>query len=291
MKKNIVMLSLLGMVAGFIVIPTAFVFAKSKKNLVAIGGSISEVVVALGHEKSLLAVDASSVYPSSLRKLPKVGYWLKLSQEGILSLKPSIVVASEMSKPKEVLEGLKNFGVKTYFIDDKPTFASVKKKIKQVGEILHEEKKAEQVIQRLNTNVTQMEKEIKQNKKSNKKVLFLFYRSDEKMMAVGNNSAASTLIELSGAKNAVDFSNYRILAPEALAKLNPDIIIVGDIEGNEFDTNNIKNKAILLTQAAKNKQIYRVDMLLASGFSTRFDSALEKFSCFIHENTLSYCKK
>lgn len=291
MKKNISTIVLWGMVAGFVGMPTAFVLAKSKKNLVAIGGSVSEVVVALGHEKDLLAVDASSVYPSSLRKLPKVGYWLKLSQEGILSLKPSIVLASEKSKPKEVLEGLKNFGVKTFLIDDKPTFISVKKKIKQVGDILHEQKKAEQIIQRLDGNVARMQKEIKKHKKSSKKVLFLFYRNDEKIMAVGNNTAAAALIELSGAKSAVDFSNYRILSPEALAKLNPDVIIVGDIEGNEFNINNIKNKAILLTQAAKNKQIYRVDMLLASGFSTRFDSALEKFSCFIHENKLAYCKK
>lgn len=257
------------------------------KGLVSIGGSVSELVVALGHEKDLAAVDLSSVYPTSLARLPKVGYWLRLSQEGILSLKPKMVLASEFSKPAEVLSALKNFGIETHLIDDKPNYNSVIKKIEQVGKILKEEKKAQQLVSKIEANVKKAQREIKN---SDKKVLFLFYRTDSKLMAAGKNTAADYLMGFVGASNAVDFSNYRIISQEAMIALNPDVIIIGDIEGSRFDVSKVDNKAILLSQAGKTKQVYRVDMLVTSGFGARFDEAVFSFSCFVNQNKLSFCK-
>lgn len=266
------------------------IIAQTKpQRVVAIGGSISEIICALGHEADLTAVDISSIYPDSLAKLPQIGYWLHLSQEGILSLKPSLVVASEYSKPKEVLLGLKKFGVKTYLIDDKPTIESVEKKILQIGKIFHEEKKAQAMVQRMKTNTAKVKRETKENSSQNNKVLFIFYRSDSKIMAAGKDTPANTLIRLSGTQNAVNFDNYKILSQEAMVKINPDVIIVGDLPGNRFNAKDMQNKAMQITAAYKNKRIYNMDMLLVSGFGARFDKALMEFSCKVNNNKLSYC--
>ncbi len=257
-------------------------------RIVSVGGSISEAVVALGHEKEIVAVDLTSAYPKSLNKLPKVGYWLMLSKEGILSQKPSMVIASEKSKPKDVMSTLKSFGIKTYLIEDKDNFKSALNKISQIGDILNEKQKAKQIVNRIKTNIAKVEKEVK---KTDKKVLFLFSRGGDKVVAVGKHTKIDFLIEKSGGKNIADFRSFRTITKESIAKINPDVIIVGDMEGSRYDVNSLHDDSLKLTNAYKNKQIYTIDMLLATGFSVRLDEAYEKMSCLINENKLSFCKE
>ncbi len=258
------------------------------EKIVSVGGSISETIVALGHEKELVAVDLTSMYPQSLNKLPKIGYWLKLSKEGILSTKPNMVIASEKSKPKEVLNSLKSFGIKTYLIEDKNTFKSALNKITQIGDILNERQKAKEITTRIEKNIAKVQKELKP---THKKVLFLFSRGGNKVMAVGKHTQIDTMISQSGGKNVADFSSFRTITKEALVKINPDVIIIGDIDGARYDINKLHDESLKLTTAYKNKQIYTIDMLLATGFSVRLDEAYMKMSCFINDNKLSFCKE
>ena len=71
---------------------------------VSAGGAFSEWVVALGGESKLVGVDSTSQYPQSLRSLPGVGYQRGLAAEGILALKPDILVGSNEMGPPPVLE-------------------------------------------------------------------------------------------------------------------------------------------------------------------------------------------
>lgn len=261
-------------------------FASDK--IVSVGGSVSETIAALGSQDKLVGVDLSSVYPHSLNKLPKVGYWLKLSKEGILSLKPDMIIASEYSKPKEALETLKGFGIKTYLIDDKPTLQSAVKKITQIGEILSKQKQAKEITNRIEKNISKIKKEIKAK---DKKVLFLFYRGGDKLMAAGKNTHIDELIKQSGAKNIATFSNYRIMSKESIIKENPDVIIIGDIPNNRFDLSKFKDSSLKLTKASKNNAIYNIDMLLVSGFAVRVDEAFKKVSCMVNDQALSFCKE
>lgn len=278
MKKLIITFSIL----------LSFLSGDTKNKIVSIGGSITETIVALGHEKDLIAVDLTSMHPKSVKKLPNIGYWLQVSKEGILSLRPSLVIASEKSKPKEVLSSLKSFGIKTHLIDDKPSFDSAIKKVEQIGKILNEKEKATKIINRIKSNIKKVEKEVKQ---TNKKVLFLFSRGTDKVMGVGKNTDIDVLITKSGAKNVANFKNFRIITKESIAKINPDVLIIGDIDGARYDVNNLHDNSLKVTNAYKNKQIYTIDMLMASGFSVRVDEALFKMSCIINKNKLSFCKE
>lgn len=156
-------------------------------KIVSVGGSITETIVALGHGNQLIGVDLSSAYPKEITsKLPNVGYWLTLPQEGILSLKPEVVIVSSKAKPKKVIDTLTEYGIKTYIINDEPSLDSAKKKIKQVGEILGESEKATYIIARIENNVSKIKEEIKG--KSKPKVLFLFSRGEGTIMAAGTET-------------------------------------------------------------------------------------------------------
>eukprot|EP01029_Cantina_marsupialis_P026329 TRINITY_DN70486_c2_g1_i1.p1 TRINITY_DN70486_c2_g1~~TRINITY_DN70486_c2_g1_i1.p1 ORF type:complete len:276 (+),score=38.54 TRINITY_DN70486_c2_g1_i1:490-1317(+) len=254
-------------------------------KIVSVGGSMTETVVALGHENDLIGVDLSSSYPKEITsKLPNVGYWLSLPQEGILSLKPEVVIVSSLAKPKKVVEELPKYGIKTYIIEDKPSIESAKNKIKQIGEILNENEKAEKIISRIDTNISKINKEIKGKEKP--KVLFVFSRGEGTLMAAGPKTKPGVMIELAGGKNAVEFEQYSKISPESILKMNPDVII----KTNHAGDSGINESILSSTNAGKNKQIYSMDMLLISGFTVRTDKALQDLSCMLNKQQLSFCK-
>ncbi|QKF68609.1 hemin ABC transporter, substrate-binding protein HutB [Arcobacter venerupis] len=254
-------------------------------KIVSVGGSITETIIALGHEKELIGVDQSSIYPKEVTsKLPNVGYWLTLPQEGILSLKPEVVIISSQAEPKKVVESLPKYGIKTYIIEDKPSLESAKIKIKQIGEILGEDKKASEIINRIENNFLKMKEEIKD--KDRPKVLFLFSRGEGTVMAAGTQTKPGVMINLAGGENVVNSKQYTKISSESILEMNPDVIITSNHAGESGLDNNIVSS----TNAGKNNQIYSMDMLLISGFTVRVDTALQKLSCILNNQQLTYCK-
>ncbi|MCT7445818.1 heme/hemin ABC transporter substrate-binding protein [Aliarcobacter skirrowii] len=262
---------------------SSFVYAS---KIVSVGGSITETIVALGHQDKLIGVDLSSAYPKEVTsKLPNVGYWLDLPQEGILSLKPEVVITSNRAEPRKFIEELPKYGIKTHIIDDDSSIESAKKKILQVGEVLNEKEKAQIIVDRIEKNVTKMQEEIKDKDKP--KVLFLFSRGEGTTMAAGTETKPGVMIGLAGGQNVITLKQYSQISPESMLQMNPDIIITSNHGGDV----GVKQSALASTNAGKNNKIYSMDMLLISGFTVRVDTALQELSCMIYDNKLSYCNK
>ena len=62
--------------------------AQSAERLVAAGGSLIELIYAIGAGNYVVGVDETTSYPPETAALPHIGYWKQLSSEGILSLHP-----------------------------------------------------------------------------------------------------------------------------------------------------------------------------------------------------------
>lgn len=60
--------------------------AQSADRLVVAGGSLSELIYAMGIGNRVVGVDETTSYPPETAALPHIGYWKQLSSEGILSL-------------------------------------------------------------------------------------------------------------------------------------------------------------------------------------------------------------
>ena len=61
-------------------------------RVISVGGSVTEIVYALGAGSKLVAVDQTSLHPPEAQDLPDVGYLRALSAEPILSLAPDLVL-------------------------------------------------------------------------------------------------------------------------------------------------------------------------------------------------------
>lgn len=253
-------------------------YANKAERLVVIGGTLTEIVFSLGAGESVVGVDATSVYPTATKDIKNLGYRQGISLEGVLSLKPNLVLASSKLTPKELIKQLKDLGVKTVVVKEDDSFESAKEKIKEIAEVLSKNKEGIQLLEKLQNDLNSIEEN---EKLANLKVLFVYARGGNRVFLSGKETSAHEMIKLSGAKNA--FSSvvgFRPITTEALVKGNPDVIVM--LKSGEASLKTAENSiwslpGVAMTTAGKNKNLILVDDLSFMGFGPRSANELLKF--------------
>src|SRR3546814_19986504 len=83
------------LLAGACVAPAC---AQQAQRVVSLGGTVTEIVYDLGEGDRLVADDLSSLYPKEATLLPRVGYYRAVPLEGVLSMRPDLVLASGLGR-------------------------------------------------------------------------------------------------------------------------------------------------------------------------------------------------
>ena len=247
-----------------------------KSGIISIGSSVTETIYALGAEENLVAVDITSVYPQEADSLPKVPYTRNLTAEGVLSLNPTLIVASESAGPESVIKQIRSTNTPFLKLPSSETLEGALQRIEKLGAIFEKEKKAGGLISDIKNKLASASK-IKDRVESPVSVLFIYARGPNSLSVAGKNTSAETMIELAGAENAItNFEDYKPLNAEALAAANPDVILMmnsglsslGGIEGL------LKAPGVSMTNAAKNERIYTMDGNYLLGFGPRLGEAV-----------------
>ena len=105
-------------------------------RIVSVGGAITEIIYALGSENRIVGVDSSSLWPQQAKSFPQIGYQRALSAEGILSLSPDLILATEDAGPLATLAQLKKVGVRLTVVPNMPTIDGILDKISAVAEAI-----------------------------------------------------------------------------------------------------------------------------------------------------------
>lgn len=245
--------------------------AVAADRIVSVGGDVTEIVYALGAGDRLVARDTTSTLPAA-KNLPDVGYMRQLNAEGILSLKPTMVLASELAEPSLVLRQIADVGVKVVPVSGEASLDNVPHKIQQVASALNLEKKGAAVTQKYEQQLAAVPRTPLKTK-----VLFILSHGGMTPMAAGQDTAADAIIKASGAQNAMQgFSRYRPLSQEGVVASAPDLVL---ITRDGFKTLGTVDKVwalpgMALTPAAKNKQLLVVDDMALLGFSLETPAAL-----------------
>jgi len=264
----------------FLLLVTPPLFATER--IVSINGAVSEIICALGQEKDLVGVDVTSNYPATLEKLAKVGHNRNVSAEGILSLRPTLVLGTEGSLKPEVLSQIKTVGVKVILYKHDYSAEGARSLIRAVAETLNTKDKANTLIQKL-------DQDLKKAKALTKpvKVLFVYARGVGALNVGGTGTSVEKVIQLAGAQNAIsDFSDFKPLTAESLVAANPDVILlfnsglesVGGIDGF------LKVSGVAQTKAGKNRKIIEMDGQLLTGFGPRLGLAVQELIAKLRGN-------
>ena len=253
-------------------------------RVVTLGGPVTEIVYALGAGKSIVATDTSSYYPTAAAKLPKIGYRRQLTAEGIISLKPSLVIGTTEAGPPNVIAQLRAAGVPVLVLPVEYTPAGTKAKISALGKVFGRDAKASELNTLLDRDVAKAAA-LFSRFKSRPKVMFIYARGPQGAQIGGRDTAAHAMIELAGGVNAFGGAQgYKPLTSEAAVSANPDVILmldkgldsVGGIDGL------LKLPGVAQTKAARNRAVVALDDLYLLGFGPRLGRATYDLALKLH---------
>lgn len=237
----------------------------NKERIVVISKQYSEIIYALGAEKDIVAVDVSSVYPPEIKKLPTVGYHRALSLEGILSVKPTLILTNSWKEmgPEHIVKQLKDLKIPVTFFSTKTVdIDSTKALIKEMGAYFHKEEKADSLCAKLDSEIKAAMENAKQYTDTPKVLIIHFGRASNVYLVISRKGAAGKMIEWAGGTMAVtDTSGMKQLSAEVVSKYDPDVILLTDFGYDRLGSpEKIKElPGIGSTKAVKNNRIYRVE--------------------------------
>ncbi|MFP9229570.1 heme/hemin ABC transporter substrate-binding protein [Pectobacterium cacticida] len=247
----------------------------TEPRVVIAGGSLVEIVYALGAGNRIVGVDQTTSYPPQTARLPKISNWQQLSSEGILSLHPTLLMTWQDANPPQVLKQLELASVTVARFTRTPsTPAQLFSNIRQAGTLLNRSEAAEKLVTRLSQQLSAVAQRLSMRHKR-VSVVFLLTIGGGAVQVAGKNTVVDGLITLAGGENVATHSQYRVYGGEAMAAANPDVIVVT----TQSVGNGVEALAAIpgLTQTAawKNRRIIALDQAILLGMGPRVAEAVE----------------
>lgn len=199
---------------------------RAAERIVAAGAAATEILWEIGAEAEVVGVDATSSHPpEALATRSNVGYFRKLSAEGLLSLAPTLVVAVGGAGPREALDVVAGAGVKVVQLEDTWTEDGVVERIERIGALVGRTAEATTVAARVRGEFAALETE-RAKRIVRPRVLFLLAFSNGRPMVGGAATAADAMVALAGGINvAAGFQGYKQMTDEAILNAAPDVVV------------------------------------------------------------------
>lgn len=266
--------------AAFSAYPST-VCASPRKRVVSIGGALTEILFMIEADNDLVGVDSTSIYPPRVIGYPNVGYARQLSAEGVLSLSPSHVLATEEAGPPAVLKQIAAAGARITLLPAKHQYVGLRQRVLGVGRVLERTETAQLVLEQLDSTWDQVQRQIATQTRAlaerSVRVLFVLAHSPAQVLVAGASTAAHSMLRYAGATNAArGFKGYKPLTPEAMIAARPDCVLVteqglhaaGGLEAI------LKLPGLNQTPAGRAQAVIAMDALRLLGFGPRMPEAV-----------------
>lgn len=243
------------------------------ERIITLGGDVTEIAWALGAGPQMVARDSTSTWPDEVQQLPDVGYVRQLNAEGILSLRPTLVLASIQAQPSLVLDKVAENKVKLLSIPGGYDVAAINKKVDVVAAAIGKTAEGAALRNKLDGEIAALP-----TRPLNKRVLFILSHGGMGSMVAGQETAADGAIRAVGLTNAMQgFSHYRNLSQEGVIASKPDLVVISadGVKSMGGEENLWKLPGLVQTPAGRNKQLLIVDDIALLGFGVRTPQALK----------------
>ncbi|MFD0556322.1 iron complex transport system substrate-binding protein [Stackebrandtia endophytica] len=247
-------------------------------RLVPLTGAISEVVFTLGLGDNVVGRDVTATFDQAA-DLPVVTRGHDVSAEGVLSLHPTLVLASLSTGPAEAMEQIRAAGIPVIIFDGVADLADVDRNIAQIADALGVSGAGEQLRARTAERIAAVQETVPDG--TPPRVAFLYLRGSASIYLIGGErSGASGLIEAAGAvdagKEAGFDADFTPITSEAMAAAAPDVILVmtkglesvGGIDGL------LELPGIAQTPAGLDRRVVWIDDGIILNYGPRTDQVL-----------------
>jgi len=254
--------------------------SKDPRRVVSLAPNITEIVYALGQAHRLVGATTYSDYPAAADNLPKVGSYVHLDLERIISLAPDLCLAIKDGNPIASVSRLESLGIPVYAVDPRD-LESVMDSMSRIGGLLQAEEQAETLVRVMQRRLQAVESLVA---KTDHRPGLFFQIGVSPIVSVGTNTFIHELIVRAGARNlSAGNISYPRFSKEQVLGMSPDIIIVTSM-ARAAVTEKLKQDWYQWTDlpAVKNDRIYFKDSSLFDRPSPRLVDALEILVRLIH---------
>lgn len=257
---------------------------ESQPRIVALGGAVTEILCDLGLGDGIVAVDTTSTYPPDmLRTKPNVGYLRQLSAEGILSTRPSLVIAVEGAGPPDALALVAQAGVRVASVPEEPTSDGVRRKIETVASLVGRDDAGRALLQEMEGRWAALAS-TRARLSRRVRALFILSLQNGRAMVGGRHTTADGMFALAGADNAADgIEGYRPMSDEAIVAAAPDVVVMMDVgPGGAPPADLLSGPALSRTPAGRDGRLVTMNGLYLLGYGPRTPQAAHDLLRALH---------
>lgn len=263
------------------------VVVRDTRRIVVLNGDLAEVVYALGLGGRVVGTDQSATYPAAAARLQNIGYQRTLSAEGIISLRPTLVIGNTAAGPSAVIRQIRDAGITTVILPDDDRLSAAWTKTANVARALGVPRRGARLAAITRTQVTAARKKLA-GVTTQPKVAYLYVRGSRTQLIGGTGSRGDVMIQAAGGIDVgsrLGIEGLRPITSEAMVAAQPGVILVpsagvasvGGIDGV------LKLPGVGLTPAGKAKRILAFDDGYLLGLGPRTGAAVRDLIAALHD--------
>jgi len=235
-------------------------YAEPPERIISLAPNITEILFVLGLGDRVVGVTNFCDHPAEAKKKQKIGGMSNPSLEGVLSLKPDIVILTTDGNPKEFEERLHSLKIRTYVFKAR-RLSELPQAVREMGLSLDVKERANSFADKIETTVNRLKTKRHERRIINsqgKRVLFIIW--PEPLIVAGPGTAVDDAITLLGGKNLASKtrSPYPKYSMEEIIRQSPDVIIIGGGHANVREISSKLLKRLRNVPAVKNEKVFYV---------------------------------
>jgi len=256
------------------------VIAHTPVRIVSLAPSLTEILYYLGLGDRVVGVTNFSYYPKEALKKPKVGSYVKLNIEKIISLGPDFVIGTKDGNNPGIVDLLEQARIPTYIVNPRNVIDIIDT-LPIIGRLCGIEEKASLLAKDLKTRLDRIKKAVE----SREKPLVFLQINLHPIMTVNKNTFHHDIISIAGGINmSADSSfNYPRINIEEVIRRKPEIMIISSMDrGGMFEAAWQEWLKWTPVPAVKNGRVHLIDSDLIDRPSPRIIDGIEEMAKIIH---------
>ena len=250
------------------------------QRIVSLAQNLTEILYFLGLGDRVAGVTRFSYYPPEAVLKPKVGSYINLNVEKIISLSPDLVIGTADGNQPGVVDMLEQAGIEVFIVNPR-NIREVIETIDTLGRVCGLPEKASALSRQLRNRVDR----VLEMTGSRRMPLVFLQINLKPIMTVNKHTFHHDLIRLAGGINMAQDEpiTYPRISLEEVICRKPEVIIISSMErGGRFEKARLEWLKWTLIPAAKNKRVHLIVSDLIDRPSPRIVQGLEAMARLIH---------
>ena len=212
-------------------------------RIISLNSNVSEILIAYGLEKSIVGSDVTSQNLWTDKQIKNLGYHRALPPEGILSLKPDLILGSDHMGPNETLKTLTKAKLNIVKLKDPLSSQALKLQVQKIGQLIKASDASDTLTKRIDSKIDTINTLTSGQTKT---IILLLNMGQAGLSMAGQKTTGEALIKILNGDFPVSHEGYKPISTEAILAINPDVILIGQRDDNAISQTQLLKEHPLL---------------------------------------------